>query len=77
MPANETIIARILRDAAARIAAADAKVHEANCAFQAGKFEEYMDKEYAKVEKAVQDEYDRVIGNAGQTADGGNIKANG
>lgn len=69
MSSDDSIIARILRESAARIAAADAKVHEADCAFAAGKFDEYYQREYEKVEKAVQDEYDRAIGKISPSGD--------
>jgi len=58
---EETLVSRILRESAARIAAADAQVHESNCAFQAGKFDEYFESEYQKVEERVQDEYEQYL----------------
>jgi hypothetical protein len=54
------IVERVLRDSAARIEAADAKAHEAGCAFQAGKFEEFFNREFERVKKAVHDEYERT-----------------
>lgn len=61
MPPEDTSASSILREAAARISAADAKVHEAETAFAAGKFEDYFEREYKKVEEAVQDEYDILV----------------
>ena len=64
-PSDNKLIAKILRDTAARITAADAKVHEANCAFQSGEFKAYMDREYEQVKKDLDDEYERIMSERG------------
>lgn len=57
-------------EAAARIAAADADAHEAQVAFAAGKFDEFIRAKLTAAQKRVSDEYERVVGSRAAGGDG-------
>ena len=73
-PATDALLQRMAADSAARIQAADAKAHEANTAFVAGRFGEYFDRQYQQTQEAIQDEYEQIVG---QNADSGNGETSG
>lgn len=54
----------------ARIAAADADAHKAQCAFAAGQFEAYMAARHAELQEAIQDEWERLFRPPADSGDG-------
>ena len=70
-PAAEAILQRIASESSARIAAADQEADEAQVAFAAGKFGEYIDAKYGAAAQEVIDGHNR------QAADGGDREASG
>ncbi len=55
---------QVLKNTAARIADADQEAHKAEIAFAAGKFPEYFSQTAANIEASIQDEHDKLFGQA-------------